>query len=501
LLFELLYQPALEEDQRAVLPHLLRIDAAHVLMLAAAGLLDPPAAARLLALNQELGERLRQGEAPFSAAGPHRGLYWLYEQELIRRLGMEVGGAGHLARSRNDINAAVTRLRAREELLLALDDVGALLEAAVETGTENAGTLMSGFTHLQPAQPSTLGHYLAGVAAELSRGGQWLASAFEVVNRSPMGAAAGAGTSFPVDRRRVARYLGFSSVIENSLDAVASRDYLVQMLSAAAMLGSTLTRLAGDLQLWSSHVYGFIGWPDELVSTSSIMPQKRNVFVLENIRGHAVRPAAALVNALLALKGSPFANGVEVSAEATAPAWAALRAWREALQLTALLVRTLQPFPARMRSFLAGAETTMTALADSLVARHGLAFRVAHDAVGSLLRELPEHAALDAEAVAAALERILSPAIGRPLRLERAAVAAALDPASCLDAARHGGGPAPVSVRQQLRRLDMARRRLQERTAAWRRELAGAEHLLAMDAAAAVAAHRPAPSRPAGGRE
>jgi|SRR5579862_1417566 len=488
LLFELLYQPALAEDLAAALPHLLRIDAAHVLMLAATGLLDAAAAARLLSLNRELAERLRRGEAPWSAAGPHRGLYWLYEQELIRRLGAEVGGAAHLARSRNDINAAVARLRAREELLLALDDLGALLAAMVAAGTEHAETLMSSFTHLQPAQPSTLGHYLAGVGAELARTGEWLASTFDVVNRSPLGAAAGAGTSFPVDRERVARYLGFAGVIASSLDAVASRDYLVQMLSAAAMLGSTLTRLAGDLQLWSSYAYGFIGWPDELVSASSVMPQKRNAFVLENVRGHAVRPAAALMNTLLALKSAPFANSVEVSAEATAPAWPALHALRQALRLTTLLLGHLQVFPERMRAFLERAEITMTALADTLVARHGLAFRTAHDAVGTWLRRLPGGGAMDAETVASELEEILAPALARRPRLDRAVIAAALDPAACLAAARHGGGPAPASVRAQLQALGEAGERWRARTAAWRLQLAEADARLALDAVAAAAA-------------
>jgi argininosuccinate lyase len=279
----------------------------------------------------------------------------------------------------------------------------------------------------------------------------------------------------------VAGYLGFSGVVESSLDAVASRDYLVQILAAAAMLGSTLTRLAGDLQLWSSYAYGFLGWPDELVSTSSIMPQKRNAFVLENIRGQAVRPSAALMNTLLALKSAPFANGVEVSAEATAPAWPAFDALRKALQLTALLLRRLEVFPARMRSFLERAETTMTSLADSLVVRHGLAFRTAHETVATLLRELPEGASLDAETVSTRLEEILATTTGEAVRVERAAVAMALDPAECLKAARYGGGPAPGSVRLQLHSPDEERGRLAERIDAWRREMDEADRRLARD--------------------
>jgi argininosuccinate lyase len=347
---------------------------------------------------------------------------------------------------------------------------------------------MSCFTHLQPAQPSTLGHYLAGVGAELARSADSLAATFEAVNRSPMGAAAGAGTSFPIDREQVALWLGFSGVIENSLDAVASRDYLVQILSQAAMAGSTLTRWAGDFQLWGSHAYRFLGWPDELVSTSSIMPQKRNAFVLENIRGQAVQPAAALAHALMAVKSTPFSNGVEVSAESTAFAWPSLRAARKAMRLMTLLLQGLEVDSVRMRAFLDSAETTMTALADLLVARYGLAFRTAHDAVGSLLRELPRGAAEDAELLAARLEEILAAAVSPPPRLDRAAVSAALDPARAMAAARYGGGPAPESVDRQLSALASGCARLRERIASWRQQLKEADRGLAAEMVAAVAA-------------
>jgi len=305
----------------------------------------------------------------------------------------------------------------------------------------------------------------------------------------------------------VARYLGFSGVIENSTDAVAARDYLVQILAAAAMVGSTLTRLAADLQLWASHAYGFVGWPDELVSTSSIMPQKRNAFVLENVRGQAVRPAAALGNVLAALKSTPFSNGVEVSAEATAPVWPALAAASKAVRLTTLLLARMEVFPARMRAFLRGAETTMTALADHLVERHGLPFRSAHDAVGTVLRDLSAAAVPAAgpasdsgsdseiETLCTRLEG-LTAASAHPLHLDRAAVAAVLDPVRCLEATRHGGGPAPDSVLRQLRSLEEQRAALCERTAAWRRALADADRRLDEAAAAArLAAHGSAAAR------
>jgi argininosuccinate lyase len=472
ILRELLYDPALSADRAHVLPYLLRIDGAHVLMLARQGILRRPVAAQLLAVQRDLCARLAAGEDLFASPGAHRGLYWLYEQEYIGRLGSETGGAAHVARSRNDINAAVARLRLRDELLALLDTCDALLQVAFSRAWEQRATMMSCFTHLQPAQPSSLGHYLTGVASELLRGEEWLTGSFPLLNRSPLGAAAGAGTSFPIDRELVASWLGFDAVIENSADAVATRDYIVHLLSALALLGTTLSRLGSDLQSWGSYAYGFVGWPDDLVSTSSIMPQKRNAFVWENMRGEATVAVGALVNTLVALKNTPFSNGVEVSGEATAHVWLACAAARKALALAALLLDRMEVRPERMRAFLDGAETTMTALADHLVSRHGLAFRTAHDAVGALVRGLDGDARPTTGVMAERLVTLVAAATGRSLELDEAEVAAALDPERCLLAARYGGGPAPEAVEEQLSTLCERRLNIHAQIASWRRRLA-----------------------------
>lgn len=480
LLFELLYEPHLAEDRRTVLPYLLRIDAAHILMLARQGILADETARRLLEVHQDLTARLAAGASLFEPEGPHRGLFWLYEREYSERLGA-AGGAAHVARSRNDINATVARLRVRDEVTALLVECDQFLTAVTRQAELHAATLMSIFTHFQPAQPSTLGHYLTGVLAELLRTTEWLATALPVIDRSPMGAAAGAGTAFPIDQEEVARLLGFAAVAENSADAVASRDYVVQVLSAAALLGTTLTRLAQDLQTWASHAYGFLDWPDDLVSTSSIMPQKRNAFVLENVRGQATRAMGALVNALAGLKSTPFTNGVEVSSEATANAWPALAASRKAVRLMTLLLDRLVVRTERMRAFLDGAETTMTAVADMLVARQGLSFRTAHDAVGTLLREFP--AGASAARMKEGLETAVAKATGRTVEIDETALAAALDPERCLLAARHGGGPAPDAVRAQLQVLTERRLLLQGRVADWRRRHEEADRRLAEEIA------------------
>jgi argininosuccinate lyase len=473
-LFELLYEPHFLDDRQEVLPWLLEIDAAHTVMLVRTGILAAGSAAELFAVNRELASALAAGEPVLGQPPSHRGLYLVYERHYIDRLGSLVGGAAHVARSRNDINATVVRLRLRGRLLELLDRSMDLLAAVLDLGGLHAGSLMSGFTHLQPAQPVTLGHYLAGICAELLRSSERLCEDFDEVNRSPMGAAAGMGTSFPIDRELTASLLGFAETVDNSVDAVASRDYAVHVLSALSVLGISLTRLALDLQTWGSHAYGFLAWPDELVSTSSIMPQKRNAFVLENIRGLAGHPVGALAAVLLTLKNTPFTNGVEAGTEAVSHLWPALDGIESALRLTTLMLRGVEVNVEGMRGFLAGAGTTMTALADHLVARHGLAFRTAHEAVGRLVQRLPREARDAPGAILPALGEILGELTGHAILLDEAELARVLDPTHCVESAVYGGGPAPGSVRGQLQRLERRRESLAERVAARREHLSEA---------------------------
>lgn len=490
-LLELLYAPALKDDLEHVLPLLLQIDAAHVVMLAETGCLASGAAADLLRVNRELAA----GGRPLPAPREHRGLYFLYEREYVERLGAQTGGAAHMARSRNDINATVTRLRLRAGLLEVLSAALGFCDATLGLAERHVETLTCGFTHLQPAQPTTLGHYLAGVVAALLRPVAGAAETLDRVALCPMGAASGFGTSFPIDRKRVAELLGFSGVVENSLDAVASRDYAVEALSYLAVFGVALTRLATDLQLWGSPAYGFLTWPDRLVSTSSTMPQKRNAYVFENVRGRAARPASALNAVLMGMKNTPFSNSVEVSAEATGPVWTAFDDIRTATELMELMVRGVEVVPERMAEMLAEWDTTMTALANHLVLQHGLSFRSAHDAVSRVLRELPAGPVGRAEMVAERLGDVLAEDSGGRVALRADEVRVVLEPGRAVGASAYGGGPASATVRAQLagsrrRWSDLARG-----VETWRRRAEAADRLLetAIRDRIAIADAAPAP--------
>lgn len=421
-LHRLLYAPAFAHDVDDVLPLLLRINAAHVVMLERCSIVDRATAAALLRANDAIAAEAL--DAPES----HRGLYAVFEDALVARAGAEAGGSVHVARSRNDINATVARLRVRQLLLDVAGDLLALLAALDAKAGAHAATVMPGFTHFQPAQPTTLGHYLYGVAAELERSAARLLDTDERFDACPMGACAGFGTSFAIDAQLVAELLGFAKPVASSLDAVASRDYVVELLSALAMLGTTLTRLAFDLQQWSSNAYRFLGWPDDFVSTSSIMPQKRNAFVLETIRGKASTAAGEWVAAVTGMKNTPFTNNIEVSADVVARATPAAQDTRTALQLLTLLIDHMQVDVAAMERAAQADDITATALADQLVRESHLPFREAHEKVARMVAE------------------------------EKAA---ALDPRSVVEAAKFGGGPGAdtrVSIAPHHARLDARRR-------------------------------------------
>jgi argininosuccinate lyase len=478
LLTELLYEPGLRDDLVHTLPYLLRIDAAHIVMLVHSGLLAEETGARLLRENRALAARQAGGVPVFGEGVAHRGLYLLLERHYQSALGPEIGGAGHLARSRNDINATVARMRARDAVLALMTACVELQQTLAAVAGRHTSAVMSGFTHAQPAQPTTFAHYLAGVLSEVTRSARWLSDVYAAINRCPMGAAAGFGTSLPIDRATVAALLGFDEVVPNALDAVASRDYAVQVLAALATLASTLSRMSVDLQTWGSRAYGFLAWPDHLVSTSSIMPQKRNAFVLEHIRGAAPETSAALIAVITGLKNTPFTNSVEVSAETTRHLWGACAAMRRSLRLATVLVAAVTVDEVRMRAFVEGEETTMTALADWLVVEHGRSFRAAHTLVSRVVAECVDRPLRPSD-VCRALRRLTSMEPNGPVEVSDARVAAVLRPDTCVRAARFGGGPAPEAVEAQLADLRAAADAGREAAADRRRRLDQADVALA----------------------
>ncbi len=438
-----------------------QVDRAHLVMLAGQDLVDRPAAAALLG---EI-EFLRAGDfAPLRGAEARRGQYLLYEDWLAGRLGERTAGVLRTGRSRNDLNATVLLLRLRppvERLLTATLRLQAVLLGGAR---RHATTVMPGYTHYQPAVPTTYGHHLGGVARALDRDLAALGTTAGGLDTSPLGAGTGHGTALPIDPARTAALLGFERPAPHALDAVASRDVVLRLLSSAAVLGVTVSRLAADLLLWTTAEFAFLELPDELVGSSSAMPQKRNPFLLEHVKGRSARAAGAFVAAATAMHATPFANSVAVGTEGCAGVVEALDAAAESVTLLRLVVAGARPRPGAMMARAVAGQTTATALAERLVAEEGLSFREAHHLVGQLLT--------DAEDTTRRSSR--TPAV----RSERRKALAELDPDVVARASRFGGGPGGPPALDDLRQRRAAvAAEMADRTRRWRRadlELAAA---------------------------
>lgn len=455
-----IYAPRLARDFRTVFGHMSDLNQAHVLMLARCGLISPQAA-RALA-----GGLLRMEEEGPDAVelDPQReDSYFNYEAHLIGLIGTDAGGRMHIARSRNDLTAALDRLRARDLLL----DTGQALLSVEEHALDGAfrfrDAVMPGYTHLQPAQPVTYGFYLAGVAQSFERDYGRLADAWARTNLSPLGAGALAGTAFAIDRQAVAASLGFEGLVENTLDAVATRDFGLEILADLSQIALGWSRVAQDYHVLVSHEFQTIEFPDRVTGTSSIMPQKKNPVVLEHLKGKAGHLLGLYVASATAVKGTHFTNTVDGNREAMRGVWEAGEETLRCLSLFDLIIATGRPNTALMKRRVTEDFASATDLADLMVRQADLSFREAHHVVGAVVR-----AAMDGGLAADGITTDMVDAaardqLGRPLGLDADAVRRSLDPVASVAARTLPGGPAPEAV---ARSVEAAQARLETRRAA-----------------------------------
>src|SRR5260221_7696584 len=431
-------------DQRLA-KHDIAASLAHARMLAARGILPKP---DLRAIEQGLAKIAKE-----IAAGKFA---WSLDAEDVhlnieKRLTALVGEAGkrlHTARSRNDQVATDLRLWLRAEIDALLKLVAALERALLAQASRHAALLMPGFTHLQVAQPVTFGHHLLAYVEMLERDRQRLMQCRARTNVLPLGAAALAGTSFPIDRQRVARELGFEGLSANSIDAVSDRDFAIEFCACAALVMVHLSRLCEELVLWASPRFGFVQLPDAYATGSSIMPQKKNPDVPELVRGKSARVFGSLVALLALMKSQPLAYNKD-NQEDKEPLFDTVDTLKDCLAVFAGLIAGLRPVPRAMRAALAEGHATATDVGDYLV-RQGVAFRDAHEVVARAVREA-ERRGTDLARLPLATLRRFSPKIG-------ADVKRVLTPEGSVASRDHLGGTAPAQVRKAAAR---ARKRLQ----------------------------------------
>ncbi len=363
------------------------------------------------------------------------------EARLTELIGTPAGRL-HTARSRNDQVATDLKLWVRgaiDEVQTAIDGFE---DAVLTRAEEHAATVMPGFTHLQSGQPVTLGHHLMAYREMLVRDRSRFADARRRLNESPLGAAALAGTGFPIDRAATAAALGFDAPTANSIDSVADRDFVVDYLHAAALTAIHLSRLAEEIILWASQPFGFVHLPDAWSTGSSIMPNKRNPDAAELIRGHSARIVGDLVALLVLLKGLPLAYAKDLQ-DGTPPLFDAHDLLMVSLQAMAGMLADLAFDAAAMRAAAAAGHATATDLADWLVAEADVPFREAHGIAGrAVTAAVARNVALDQLSLADL--QAIDPRIG-----EGALAAVSLD--SSVAARTSAGGTAPDRVREAVR--------------------------------------------------
>ena len=347
---------------------------AHARMLAAVGLIGQSDLAALLSGLERVRGEIEAGTFAFSTE--LEDIHLNVEARLTELAG-EPGRRLHTARSRNDQVATDLKLWVRDALDRADGRLRALQAALLTLAEAHAGTVMPGFTHLQAAQPVTFGHHLMAYVEMFGRDRSRFADARRRLNESPLGAAALAGTSFPIDRAMTAAELGFDRPAANSIDAVSDRDFALDYLAGAAVAAVHLSRLAEELVLWSTPQFGFVAMPEAFTSGSSIMPQKRNPDAAELVRGKSGRILGHLQALLVVLKGLPLAYAKDMQ-EDKEGVFDAADSLELCLAATAAMLEGLEVFPARMRAAAGAGHATATDLADWLVRARGVPFREAH---------------------------------------------------------------------------------------------------------------------------
>lgn len=307
------------------------------------------------------------------------------ETVLVEDIGSAQAGWLHVGRSRNDEVATCIRLASRDALLSAMEAVLLLQGTLLERAGDHVTTVMPGFTHLQHAQPTTLGHHLLAYYDALERDIARLTSCYNRTNQSPLGAAAFASTGWPLDRDAVASTLGFDGVIENSTDAVSTRDFVIETLAALSNLMITLSRIAEELILWTTSEFGYVELDDQFASTSSIMPQKKNPDPLELIRAKSGSVAGALTASLMICKALPYSYNLDLQ-EVTPHLHTAIKTTTECARIAGGILNTLIVNKERLAHMSSVGFTAATELADTIARVAHVPFRTAHTIVGELAR-------------------------------------------------------------------------------------------------------------------
>jgi argininosuccinate lyase len=415
----------------------LLIHRAHVVMLAEQNTLTKEEAAAILEGLAKI-ERMAEGDDTLKS-------YMATERALIKSIG-SVGGKMHIGRSRNDLGLTQSRIYYRDQVNRLIDAIIEFQRALTNKAEENLDTVMPGYTHRKQAQPITLGHYLMAHVEAAGRSAERLEDVYKRMNQNTLGAAALAGTGWPVDRARTTELLGFESISENTQDCVASFDFIAEFASAITIHMTNLSRLAADLKVWSSDEWATIDLDESYTGTSSIMPQKKNPGIAEAITLSSSECIGELVTIMSSLTGIEYSNSGERSR---------LRPYIVELAISSTKVMagftsTIRPMKQRMRLLATQGFSTMTELADTIVRKSDVSFREAHEIVAHTVLKAIAGGMTANQITAEMVQESAVEAMGQRLNLTDEDILSSIDPVENVKRRNVVGGPAPDAVQRAI---------------------------------------------------
>jgi argininosuccinate lyase len=434
------FTSSLQSDKR-LLKSVIKINEAHIIIMMEQKIIDLSSGIKLLqALDTvKTGVKLNRTAED---------IHIIIEEEIIKKTGPEIGGNLHIGKSRNDQVSTAIRMELRENLISIMIVMIKFQETLITLAKKHVRTIIPGYTHLQPAQPVTFAHYLLSHVDMLERDLHRLEEAYKRVNLCPMGAGALATSSFPIDRKRAADLLGFSDVLENSIDAVSSRDFILEIMADLAIAAIGISRLVEDLIIWGSPHYGIIEFPDDFSSTSSIMPQKKNPELLEVVRARVSYVLGNFVTATFIMKALPSAYNLDFQ-EITPRLWDSLINLIKSLDMLTKFVAHLKVANFTFdgpHNFL-----TSTELANMLVRKHKVSFRTAHKIVGSLVKTIIANKLTLYDVTPELLNKIASDFSKSLTGISAEEICNSIHPMKFIESHNLVGGPSPMEVERMLK--------------------------------------------------
>jgi argininosuccinate lyase len=377
-------------------------------------------------------------------------LFFYIERLIVASCGEDAAGRLHTARSRNDIDMPMYRMQQRGMVLALLDGNDQLRRVLLDLAARHREDVFPAHTHTQPAQPSTIAHYLLAVIEQLERDAVRLHAAFASTNLNPLGACAITGTGFPIDRQKTTRLLGFDAATGNTYGSIATVDYLLESVSAATVAVVGLGRVVQDLLLWCTSEFGYLRLSDGFVQCSSIMPQKRNPVALEHARAIGSKAAGQAAAIVFAVHNTPFGDIVDTEDDLQPLVFTMFRDAARALRLVAAALGGAEFDTARMAQRASEGWITVTELADTLARDHGVPFRAGHTIASKLVAAGTAGGGTLSDALREASQAVL----GRAVSLDEATLARVLSPRHFVEVRKTPGGPAPEETARALTRSE-----------------------------------------------